>query len=439
MGQKNLRVITYGCQMNEYDSERIVGVLQTDCGYRLVDDIERAEVILLNTCSIREKAEQKVFSELGRLKRLKHKNPDLIIGVGGCIAQREGYRIMERAPQVDLVFGTRNIKLLPELLTEVIDKKAKIANTEPLLDDIDPTYIERISKVKAWVSIMQGCNNFCAYCVVPYTRGPQQSRPGWQVEEEVRALAQQGFKEIALLGQNVNSYGQDLDGEIDFPDLLALLNRIEGIERIRFVTSHPKDFSEKLIEAVAELPKVCESIHLPIQSGSNYILEKMNRKYRVEDYVEKVKLLRARIPEIGITSDIIIGFPGEREEDFWQTEELIRTIEYDSIFLFKYSARPETPAASFPEQVMDDIKQERFNRILSLQKAITLKKNQALAGSVQEILIEGWSKKNPERLTGRTRNNKIINLDGSSNLIGKKVTIKIVKAKLYSLEGQLSS
>jgi len=242
MEQKNLAIITYGCQMNEYDSEMVAGVLQAQGGYRLIDDLEQAQVILLNTCSIREKAEQKVFSELGRLKQLKHKNPDLIIGVGGCIAQREGYRIMERSPQVNLVFGTRNIKLLPQLLAEVINKKAKIVNTEPLLEDINPTYIERKGKVKAWISIMQGCNNFCAYCVVPYTRGPQQSRPSWQIEQEVKDLAQQGFKEITLLGQNVNSYGQDLNGEIDFPDLLALLNQVEGIERIRFVTSHPKDF-----------------------------------------------------------------------------------------------------------------------------------------------------------------------------------------------------
>ena len=437
MEQKNLAIITYGCQMNEYDSEMVAGVLQAQGGYRLIDDLEQAQVILLNTCSIREKAEQKVFSELGRLKQLKHKNPDLIIGVGGCIAQREGYRIMERSPQVDLVFGTRNIKLLPQLLAEVINKKAKIVNTEPLLEDINPTYIERKGKVKAWISIMQGCNNFCAYCVVPYTRGPQQSRPSWQIEQEVKDLAQQGFKEITLLGQNVNSYGQDLNGEIDFPDLLALLNQVEGIERIRFVTSHPQDFSERLIKAMAELPKVCESIHLPVQSGSNYIMERMNRKYRIEDYVDKVEQLRTRLPQAGITSDIIVGFPGEREEDFCQTEELIRTIEYDNIFLFKYSARPETPAASFPGQVNENIKQERFNRILSLQKSITFEKNQSLEGSVQEILVEGGSKKNPERLTGRTRNNKIVNVDGSDSLIGKKVMIKIVRAKLYSLEGQL--
>jgi tRNA-2-methylthio-N6-dimethylallyladenosine synthase len=437
MKKKNLAIITYGCQMNEYDSERIVGVLQAQDGYNLVDDIAQAHIILLNTCSIREKAEQKVFSKLGRLKQLKHKHPELIIGVGGCVAQREGYRIIERAPQVDMVFGTRNIKLLPQFLAEVVNTKNKIANTDPYPEDINPTHIERMSKVKAWVSIMQGCNNFCTYCVVPYSRGPQQSLSSRQIEQEAKGLAQRGFKEIILLGQNVNSYGQDLNGEIDFPDLLALLNKIQGIERIRFVTSHPKDFSEKLIRAMAELPKVCESIHLPIQSGSQYILERMNRKYRVGDYVNKVKQLRDGIPEIGITSDIIVGFPGEKEEDFLQTEELIRLIEYDSIFLFKYSARPETPAASFPEHIKENIKQERFNRILSLQKAITLRKNKSLEGSLVEILVEGRSKKNPERLTGRTRNNKIVNLDGNNNFINKKVQVKIVSAKLYSLEGQL--
>jgi tRNA-2-methylthio-N6-dimethylallyladenosine synthase len=436
MEPKKLAVLTYGCQMNEYDTERIIGILREE-GYSLVDDPEQAQVILLNTCSIREKAEQKVYSELGRLKRLKHKNPELIIGVGGCIAQREGHALIERAPQVDLVFGTRNISLLPHLLSEITNKHTKIANTQPLSSDINPTFIQRLHKIKAWVSIMQGCDNYCSYCVVPYTRGPQQSRPSHEIKREVEKLAHQGFKEITLLGQNVNSYGQDIVGELDFPDLLAMLDQIEGIERIRFVTSHPKDFSTKLIEAMAELPKVCEYLHLPIQSGSNHILERMNRKYQVEDYLAKVEQLRARIPEVGITSDIIVGFPGEREKDFLQTEELIRTVEYDNIFLFKYSARPETPAASLLDKVSEELKQERFNRILSLQRTITLKKNQALEGQELEILIEGWSKKNPARLTGRTRNNKIVNLDGRGDLIGKRIKVRIIGTKLHSLEGEL--
>lgn len=437
MSKKNLVLLTYGCQMNEYDSEKIGGILQGE-GYQLTDDLEDAQLILVNTCCIREKAEQKFYSQLGRLAGLKKKNPSLAIGVGGCIAQREGKRIFERAPQVDLVFGTQNISSLPQLLHQLQQGKGKVADVAQVKGELVSGHIRRESTVKAWVTIMQGCNNFCSFCVVPYTRGPERSVPGDKILDEIRDLAHQGYQEVTLLGQNVNAYGKDLGGEATFPALLSQINALDGIERIRFITSHPKDLSEELMDAMARLAKVCEHIHLPVQAGSDRILNRMNRRYTAEEYRAKIARLRALIPGIGISTDVIVGFPGESQEDYARTRELIEEVQYDSLFLFKYSARPETVAATLSDRVPEEVKQERFEEILARQKGITLRRNQELEGKRVEVLVEGASKKDPAKLTGRTRPNKIVNFHGPEDLVGHLVELEVVQGKRYSLEGRLA-
>jgi len=437
MVEKKLSLLTYGCQMNKHDSERIAGILKEE-NYSLTNNIEKADMILLNTCSVREKAEQKVYSQLGRLKKLKEKSPHLIIGVCGCIAQKEKKRILDKVPFVDLIFGTHNIPNLPQLLHNFKDRNEKVV--EILDESVDLNFsspIYRESKIQAWVSIMHGCNNYCSYCVVPYTRGREKSMLSSLILDECARLSNEGYKEVTLLGQNVNSYGNDIKGEGDFADLLEKLNQIDGLERIRFITSHPKDISEKLIERISTLPKVCEHLHLPIQSGSDRILVKMNRGYTAENYLEIITKLRSLIPDIGLTTDIIVGFPGEKEDDFQLTKRLLQDIKYDTIFLFKYSPRPETKAALFKEMVSAEKKQERFDDLLSIQKEITLSKNKSLEGKIEEILVEGESKKNKNKLTGRTRTNKIVNFYGSKDLIGKTINIYIKKGGLYSLEGEL--
>ncbi|HUU50514.1 MAG TPA: tRNA (N6-isopentenyl adenosine(37)-C2)-methylthiotransferase MiaB [Nitrospinota bacterium] len=437
MVEKKLSLLTYGCQMNKHDSERIAGILKEE-NYSLTDNIEKADMILLNTCSVREKAEQKVYSQLGRLKKLKEKSPHLIIGVCGCIAQKEKKRILNKVPFVDLIFGTHNIHNLPQLLHNFRYGNEKVV--EILDESVDFNFsspIYRESKIQAWVSIMHGCNNYCSYCVVPYTRGREKSMPSSLILDECARLSNEGYKEVTLLGQNVNSYGNDIKGEGDFADLLEKVNQIDSLERIRFITSHPKDISEKLIERISTLPKVCEHLHLPIQSGSDRILEKMNRGYTAEHYLEIITKLRSLIPDIGLTTDIIIGFPEEKEEDFQLTKRLLQDIKYDIIFLFKYSPRPETKAALLKETVSAEKKQERFDDLLSIQKEITLSKNKSLEGKIEEILVEGESKKNKNKLTGRTRTNKIVNFYGSKDLIGKTINIYIKKGGLYSLEGEL--
>lgn len=435
MGEKKLALLTYGCQMNKHDSEKIAGVLRQE-NYCLTDEISHADMILLNTCSVRAKAEQKVYSQLGRLKKFKEKNPDVIIGVCGCIAQKEKERMLERVPFVDLVFGTHNIHHLPSLLQHINKGNGAVVEILDEAEGFDTSIpVDRESRVMSWVSIMQGCNNFCSYCVVPYTRGREKSVPSSFIVDEITKLCQEGYKEVTLLGQNVNSYGKDLEGELDFADLLQQVNQINGLERIRFVTSHPKDIPLKLIEKIVELPKVCEHLHLPVQSGSNTILEKMHRGYTAEKYIETISRLRTPIPGFGLSTDIIVGFPGEKEEDFLATKKLIQDVNYDSIFLFKYSPRPETKAASLKDDVSPKEKQERFDDILRLQKEITLKKNRLLEGTIAEVLVEGESKKNRDKLTGRTRTNKIINFSGPDNLTGTLVNVTITRGGLYSLDG----
>lgn len=437
MQGKNFSILTYGCQMNKFDSERMAGNLLLD-GYQPSQDIDKADLILINTCSVRAKSEQKVYSQLGRLKELKERNPKLIIAVAGCVAQQEGKRIFQKAPFVNLVLGPGGVSELSGLLQEVLNSKEKVLHLEQGAGFTEEQPL-RESGLKAWLSVMEGCNNFCSYCIVPYTRGREKSKPCSIIIREVAELARQGYKEVTLLGQNVNSYGKDLEESIDFADLLVKVNQIEGINRIRFVTSHPRDLSSKLIGTMAGLPKVCEHLHLPLQSGSDSILKAMNRGYTSAEYLDKISSLRRLIPEVGLTTDIIIGFPQETSKDYLETKRLVEAIQFDSIFLFKFSPRRGTKAASLPDQVSDELKDERFQEILDIQKSITLRKNKALEGIIQEVLVEGDSKKKSNMLTGHTRAGKIVNFAGSRSMLGNLVSIQIDKGGLYSLTGKAVS
>lgn len=433
MNRKKAAILTFGCQMNKYDSEVIAGLLDTE-GYTTTSEVGEADLILLNTCSIRAKAEQKMYSQLGHLKRLKALRPDLKIGVCGCVAQREGTAILERAPYVDLVFGTQNIARLPHILAQRNLNGVSVADVTPAppeAADYDLP-IKRTSNLQAWVTIMTGCDHRCSFCVVPMTRGPERSQPSQEILREVRQLAGEGYKEVTLLGQTVNSYRAD----IAFPELLRAVDGVDGIERIRFLTSHPKDVTEGLIEQMAVLPKVCEHIHLPVQSGSDRVLDAMDRGHTVDYYMAAVEALREAMPEIGLSSDVIVGFPGETEADFQQTLELLEAVEFDSIFLFKYSPRPDTPAAEMPNQVPEEVKQNRFQRTLDLQSGISQRRNERLLGCAVEVLVEGKSKKDPSMLTGRSRSNKLVHFPAESGLsMGKLIDITITRAKLHTLEG----
>lgn len=414
--------------MNVHDSEKMAGILKAE-GYAEAANAEDADLIIFNTCSIRQKAEQKFRSELGKIEALKNKKPLLKVAVAGCIAQQKGRDILKKNPHVDYVFGPQNIYKLSGIL-----KTDSMVCTEdnPELQNINLP-AERRENVKAWVSIMYGCNNFCSYCVVPYTRGRERSRPSQNIYEEVCGLAEKGFKEITLLGQNVNSYNRD----VDFPGLLRKISAIEGLERIRFVTSHPRDLSDGLISCIKELPKVCEHIHLPLQSGSSRILKLMNRGYALEDYLEKAEKLKELIPGIAITTDIIAGFPSETDKDHSMTITALGQIEFDGIFAFKFSPRQGTKAAEMDGKVPEEIKSQRFNEILQIQDSITSRKNKGLEGTVQAVLVEGPSKTDKGKITGRTRTNKIVNFEGNGTLIGRLVNVEIKTAMRHSLEGEL--
>jgi tRNA-2-methylthio-N6-dimethylallyladenosine synthase len=431
--------------MNVHDSEKIAGIF-SESGHEESAGTGDADVIVLNTCSIREKAEQKFYSDLGRLKKAKANKPNLKIAVAGCIAQQEGKKLFKRFPYIDFVFGPNNIDSVQEWINKgngsEVRGQGRDNGTLTTALEINPDYpsmilpTKRAGGVRAWISIMYGCDNFCAYCVVPHTRGRERSRPSADIINEAEQLVAEGYKEINLLGQNVNSYGRKLDEEIDFPDLLYKLHEIDGIERIRFVTSHPKDFSKKLINAMRDLPKVCRHMHLPLQAGSDKILSLMNRKYTYGEYKEKIDLLKSNIPEVAITTDIIVGFPGETDEDFRYTMNALSEIEYDGIFSFKYSKRPHTRALEFPEHIEETVKSKRLDEVLRLQETVTYKKNKVLEGRVMEVLVEGVSDNDGEKMTGRTTTNKIVNYYGAPSDIGKLVNIKILEAKMHSLYGE---
>ncbi len=441
--------------MNVYDSERIAGVMAS-LDFRLTSDIKKADLVIVNTCAIREKAEQKVYSFLGRLNQMKARRPDLKIGVGGCVAQQQGERIFERAPFVDVVFGTHAVARLPDLVTRSAKGEIRVVDVGTAAggEAIEmPRSVDAEGGVCRFVTIMQGCDNYCNYCVVPYVRGREVSRRPETIISEIDLLVQSGVREVTLLGQNVNSYGRK-EGLCSFPELLERVHGIDGLERIRFTTSHPKDLSPELCRSFRDLPKLCRHIHLPVQSGSNRILEAMNRRYTREQYLEKVSELRRYCPEIAITSDFIVGFPGESPEDFNRTLDLIQAVAYDGLFAFKYSDRPEAPAKDFDGKVDEKEKNHRLQTLLDVQDRVTLRKNRALIGTEQIVLIEGRGKKQRQgsrdssesmethQWTGRTTTNKIVNCDQDDlpdtmreNITGRLVRMQIEKAYAHSLWG----
>lgn len=433
-------ILTYGCQMNEHDSERLLGML-IGLGYSRAESEADADLILLNTCAVRETAERRVLGKIGELKRLKAHNPRLLIAVCGCMTQQRAVaeRIRERAPHVDLIFGTHNLSELPRLLAEAAAASAPVVELWEKEGPVDETLpAARTDRLKAWVAITYGCNNFCTYCIVPYVRGRERSRLSDDIVAEVEALARDGVKEVTLLGQNVNSYGRDLTPPATFADLLRRLDRIDGIARIRYMTSHPRDFTSELVRTIAAADKVCEHFHLPIQSGSDRILRLMNRGYTRERYLALVDEIRAALPDAAITTDIIVGFPGETEEDFAATLDIVRRVRFDSAFTFIYSPRTGTPAATMPDQVPAAVKKARLQQLMDLQDEISLARNRELVGRTLEVLVEGVSPQRADRMAGRTRTNKIVVFPGDESLSGRLVDVTIDRAQTHTLFGRLA-
>ncbi len=434
---KKYLIQTYGCQMNEHDSEKISWTLDT-MGYEITDNREEADFIIFNTCAVRKSAEERVFGQLGELKALKRKNPDLVLAVCGCMMQREDIRevVLKKYRHVDIIFGTNNIHKLPQLISRYNESGKTIVDIDEENREIEENLeANRKHSYKSFVNIMYGCNNFCTYCIVPYTRGRERSREPESIISEIKDLAKNGCLEVTLLGQNVNSYGKTLEREYSFADLLKEINEIQGIERIRFMTSHPKDLSDDLIESYKSLDKLCNHVHLPIQSGSNKILKAMNRKYTREDYLLIIDKMKKAVPDIAITTDIIVGFPGETDEDFEDTLDIVRRVAYDSAYSFLYSVREGTKAATMEDQIPDKIKHERFNRLQETLNSIGLEKNEKLLGSVVEVLVEDVSKNNELVLNGRTRSSKLVHFPGDKSLIGNLVDVKIDSVKTFSMEG----
>jgi tRNA-2-methylthio-N6-dimethylallyladenosine synthase len=434
---KKLYIETFGCQMNVNDSETMVTLLR-ELDYEPVDNPSSADLIILNTCSIRAKAEQKVFSELGRMKRFKSRNRPVILGLGGCIAQQQGEKLLHRVPYLDLVFGTHSLHLLPEMVRAAERGERPVRN-----DFLDPdARLDLFPRkdaeggVTRFVTVMQGCDNFCSYCIVPYVRGREVSRRSRDILEEIAEMAASGVKEVTLLGQNVNSYGLKSMGEPDFATLLRNVSAVPGIERIRFTTSHPKDMSPALISCFADLPTLCSHIHLPAQSGSDRVLELMNRGYGRKDYLVRIRALKAARPDILITGDMIVGFPGETEEDFLATLSLMEEVGYADLFSFAFSARPETDAARYRDALTRREKQERLDRLQSLQRSMTLEMSRGLVGTVQEVLVEGTSRRG-DQLFGRTSGNRVVNFPGDRSLTGSMVRVIIREALPNSLLGEI--
>ncbi|MFT5138083.1 MAG: tRNA-2-methylthio-N6-dimethylallyladenosine synthase [Arenicella sp.] len=435
---KKVFIKTFGCQMNEYDSNRMLDSLHDSHNVEATKDEAQADIMLLNTCSVREKAQEKVFSQLGRWRKIKEKNPDLIIGVGGCVASQEGEAILKRAPYVDMVFGPQTLHRLPKMYDEVIKTKSSSVDISfPEIEKFDALPAPKVEGVTAFVSIMEGCSKYCSFCVVPYTRGEEFSRPFDDVIAEVYSLAEQGIREVTLLGQNVNAYWGKMhdDSMSDFALLIRYVAEIEGIDRIRYTTSHPLEFTDSLINVYADVPKLVNHLHLPVQSGSDRILAAMKRRYKASDYIEIIEKVRKIRPNISMSSDFIIGFPGETDEDFEDTMRLIETIGYDLSFSFIYSARPGTPASDLEDNVPMDVKRARLAR---LQKRITemaMQISENMVGTTQRLLVDRPARKDPTQISGRTENNRVVNFDGDHALIGQFVDVRITEALPNSLRG----
>ena len=433
--------MTQGCQMNEYDSAKMLDVLAASHGMSPTDDPAQADMILLNTCSIREKAQEKVFSQLGRWKQFKKENPELVIGVGGCVASQEGDAICQRAPFVDIVFGPQTLHRLPEMYDEVLKQRKPVVDISfPEIEKFDRLPEPRAEGPTAFVSIMEGCSKYCTFCVVPYTRGEEISRPFDDVITEVAELADQGVREITLLGQNVNAYrGMMHTGEIaDLALLIEYVAAINGIDRIRYTTSHPVEFSDRLIEVYGKVPELVNHLHLPVQSGSNRVLALMKRGHTTLEYKAKIRKLRKIRPDISISSDFIVGFPGETDQDFEDTMNLIVDVGFDQSFSFIYSKRPGTPAASYPDDVPMEVKKERLNILQARINQHAMDISRKMAGTVQSVLVEGPSRKNSDELCGRTENNRIVNFAGDASLTGSFVNLNITRAFSNSLRGELA-
>ncbi len=443
MPEKNLKkctVITWGCQMNDHDSG-VMRALLEQSGFVWAEDVADADVVVLNTCSVRKSAEQKALGFLGALKHLKESRPELIVAVGGCMTQnREIMKQLCQSGHINVIFGARSFHRLPSLISRFANTGAQVVETD-LEDQPLPGVLpaHRDSQVKAHVTIMYGCDNFCSYCVVPYARGRERSRPLTEICEEVVGLVTRGYLEVTLLGQNVNSYGKDLAGGVNFAALLRELDRVPGLARIRYMTSHPRDFSDELIETIRRSRKVCEHFHLPLQSGSNSVLERMNRGYTKEQYLQLVGKIRRAIPAASITTDLICGFPEETEQEFQETLDLVQQVRFDAIYTFLYSPRPGTAAEALPGQVAPDLKKLRLARLMEVQNRISLEINQALSGQSWEVLVEGRSKTNQERWSGRTRTSKIVVFTGEGDLTGKILDVAIDCAQTWNLMASLKN
>ena len=438
---KKIYIKTFGCQMNEYDSDKMADVMGASEGLTPTSNPEDADVILFNTCSVREKAQEKVFHDLGRVRHLKQLNPNLIIGVGGCVASQEGAAIVARAPFVDVVFGPQTLHRLPELIAQRRETgRAQVDISFPEIEKFDHLPPARVEGSSAFVSIMEGCSKYCTFCVVPYTRGEEVSRPFDDVIAEVSRLVEHGVKEVTLLGQNVNAYQGALEegGTADFAFLLEMVHEIPGIERIRYTTSHPREMTQRLIECYGKLPKLVSHLHLPVQSGSDRILAAMKRGHTVLEFKSIVRKLREQRPDLCLSSDFIVGFPGETEADFEATMKLIVELDFDASFSFIYSKRPGTPASDYPDDVSAELKTQRLMRLQAQIEAQAQKVNQAMVGTVQRVLVEGRAKKNAEELAGRTDNNRIVNFAGQPRLIGRFVDVTITQALPHSLRGEIA-
>ncbi|MFW5873090.1 MAG: tRNA (N6-isopentenyl adenosine(37)-C2)-methylthiotransferase MiaB [Bacillota bacterium] len=436
----NYHIITYGCQMNEHDSEKIAGMLET-MGYKETKDHADADIIVFNTCLIRKNAELKVFGKIGSLKQLKEDKPDLIIAVGGCMMQQEGPvdELYKKYPQVDIIFGTHNIHKLPSLINQVKHGDERVIDVweedKGLIPDLPS---KRRNDFQAWVTIIQGCDNYCSYCIVPHVRGTERSRPMDDIIDEVKTLVADGVIEITLLGQNVNSYGLDLNEDYDFPDLLNKLAKVNGLEKIKYMTSHPKDLSEKLIETVAQNDNISKHFHLPVQSGSSKILKTMNRKYDRKRYLNLIDKIRERIPDAVITTDFIVGFPGETKSDFEDTLSLVDKVRFDMAYTFAYSPREGTPAAKRDDQISSEEKHRRLQALMEKQNQISYEVNQKLIGKEIDVLVEGESKKDPDYFSARSDGNKLVIIPAKSNkLIGKFIKTKINEAGSWTLYGEI--
>lgn len=434
---KRLFVRTFGCQMNRYDSERLVEILGGG-QYVVVEDYRRADLIFINTCTVRDKAEQKAFSYLGRLKTLKRNRPELVVALGGCVAQQYGEELLVRWPHLDLVVGTHSISKVPAMLARYEatgERQAWVNFSYDFGDEQDGRLQPWKPEVSAYVTIMRGCDNFCTYCIVPMVRGRERSRSSTEIVREVQSLVDCGVREVTLLGQNVNSYGQGVSGEVNFAGLLQRVAQVKGLSRVRFTTSHPKDLSSTLMRCFSELPPLCPHIHLPVQSGSDYILQRMNRGYTRDHYLRLVKELREIREDVAVSSDMIVGFPGEKEEDFQLSLRLLEEVRFDGLFSFKYSDRPQTAARLLDGKVEEEVKLERLQRLQELQERITLEKNEAQVGQTCLALVEGPSQIGGSQLSGRTPQNRVVNFKGSPHLVGEEIPILITVAHAHSLEG----